>query len=160
MLRQALFNSIQGVVDGAHVLDLFAGSGSLGFEALSRGAAHVTFVEDTPSVSKIIQNNARTLEVEAQVRVLTDDALKVGMRPEQLSGPFDLVLCDPPYQKGYELKLLQTWDWTRLLAPHARVFVEHAVQDEEFPEKIGILLKVREKRYGDTVLTTYQKVDL
>lgn len=160
MLRQALFNSIQGLTDGAHVLDLFAGSGALGFEALSRGAVHATFVEDASSVAQVIRGNASKLGVEKQVRVLVEDVLRILGRPEQLQGPFDLVFCDPPYRKDFERKVIEHAGWGVLLNPEARLFVEHAVQDEEFPEKIGVFLKVREKRYGDTVLTTYQKVAL
>jgi 16S rRNA (guanine966-N2)-methyltransferase len=160
MLRQALFNSIQGLSDGAHVLDLFAGSGALGFEALSRGAQRATFVESAPLVAQVIQKNAAKLGVQEQVRVLQEDVLRVLGRPAQLRGPFDLVFCDPPYRKDFERKVIEHQGWETLLSEEARLFIEHAVQDEEFPEKIGVFLKVREKRYGDTVLTTYKKVAL
>ncbi len=155
MLRQAMFNSIQGYVEGTRVLDLFAGSGALGFEALSRGAAHCTFVEKARSVAKLISKNAATLGCEDRVRVLELDS--TAFRLAQVREPFDLVLCDPPYGNGFELKMLELGDWGAALTPEGFILMESAVRDGELPQEVGVLSKVREKAYGDTLLTTYRR---
>ena len=166
-LRQALFNTIQFEVDGARVLDLFAGAGTLGFEALSRGASSVLFVEAAKPVCKLIERNASELEVSQQVRVIQEKVERVGAVIEA-SGPFDLVLADPPYLMGVEVDLLsgKWFDWSRVLAPEGKLYVEWGRTKSQFtelperielPEKGGALVKIREKNYGDSILTTYQR---
>lgn len=164
-LRQALFNSLQGIVDGATVLDLFAGSGALGFEALSRGAARVVFVEASRPAARLIEQNARELGVRERVQVLAqklgDELESRGPRLATL-GPFDLVLADPPYAAGWERKLVADLAWGKLLVPGGRLCIEWGRPQsglEELPERAGFLVKEREKNYGDSVLTTYVMLD-
>jgi 16S rRNA (guanine966-N2)-methyltransferase len=166
-LRQALFNTIQFEVGDARVLDLFAGVGTLGFEALSRGAASVVFVEAAKPVCKLIDRNASELGVTGQVRVIAERVEKAGTMLEA-SGPFDLVLADPPYLLGVEVDLLsgKWFDWGKLLAVGGKIYVEWGrtkSQFSELPERVelpengGALMKIREKHYGDSILTTYQR---
>ncbi|MBU6374944.1 MAG: 16S rRNA (guanine(966)-N(2))-methyltransferase RsmD [Bdellovibrionales bacterium] len=165
-LRQALFNTLQFEVAGARVLDLFAGAGTLGFEALSRGAASVLFVEASRPVCKLIERNATDLGIRDSVEVLTEKVEKSGSQLER-AGPFDLVLADPPYLMGVELDLLsgKWFDWRKLLSPGGKLYVEWGRTKSQFrdlpdevalPEKGGALIKIREKNYGDSILTTYQ----
>lgn len=159
-LRQALFNSIQMRIPDARVLDLFSGSGSLGFEALSRGASHVSFVELSKNVAKLIQQNAATLEVEDRIDLTVESAERYLARPPaqlpiQL---YDLVLIDPPYADGWEMLLLKQVDWTKWINPDGALILEWGTvksQFEKLPEVCGALTKVREKEYGDSRLTTY-----
>jgi 16S rRNA (guanine(966)-N(2))-methyltransferase RsmD len=142
-------------------LDLFAGSGALGFEALSRGAESVVFVEDSRQVLKLLERNAEELGVADRVQVIGDTVARAGKR---LSGepPFDLVLADPPYAEGWELKLLADLPWQDLLTPGGTFCLEWGALKSKFealPEKVGLLVKVREKNYGDSVLTTYSYAD-
>jgi 16S rRNA (guanine966-N2)-methyltransferase len=139
------------------VLDLFAGSGSLGFEALSRGAARVVFVEDARPVAKLIEKNARTLNVLDRIEILTESVDRIWKR---LTGgdPFDLVLADPPYSAGWEMKLLENAPWEPLLREDGYFVIEWGTvksQVAELPESVPFLVKTREKNYGDSVLTTY-----
>ena len=152
-LRQALFNSIQMKVSDSVVLDLFAGSGALGFEALSRGAKQVDFVEIAPSAAKVIEQNCIQLGVRDQCRIIRGSADQIREK-----GPYDLVFADPPYAENWEIRLLETLPWSSLLAPGGLFVLEWGVQKskiDSLPERQGPLLKIREKNYGDSALTTY-----
>lgn len=161
-VRQALFNSIQSSVPDARVLDLFAGSGALGFEALSRGASSVVFVESSRQAVKVLEFNAQTLGVAARVTILCEPLEKLIAR-EGLAGPFDLVLADPPYELGWETKLLSDAPWGQWLAPDAVVCMEWSPlksgrrDDPHLPDQVPFLVKTREKNYGDTVLTLFSR---
>src|SRR6185437_308628 len=110
-LRQALFNSIQTLISDAAVLDLFAGSGALGFESLSRGASRVVFVEDSRQAVKLIEANAKELGVFDRVEILSDSVDRVRNELTKL-GPFEIVLADPPYAGGWEKTRLEGFPWT------------------------------------------------
>lgn len=163
-LRQALFNSVQGWLPDANVLDLFSGSGALGFEALSRGATRVVFVEKDRTAVQLIQKNAATLGVQTQITVLGEGLLAVPeaspvLRRVLQKAPFDLILADPPYSEGWEEKLLNGLSWGALLSPEGIFCLEWGKiksQVRELPSETPWLVKVREKEYGDSVLTTYQ----
>lgn len=158
-LRQALFNSLQTVIPDAKVLDFFAGSGALGFEALSRGAASVVFVEEARSVLKLLERNSAELGVQDRVEIIGDSVARADKRLKS-HAPFDLILADPPYDAGWELKLLEDLRWDELLVPGGYFCLEWGTQKSQvdtLPERTPFLVKVREKNYGDSVLTTYQR---
>lgn len=161
-LRLALFNSVQARLPGARILDLFAGSGSLGFEALSRGAAEVVFVENGRAAAKLIEKNAGELAVLDRITLIFDPVEKSW--PRILRGaPYDVVLADPPYAGGYEMTLLQKAPWAELLSDDGIFCLEWGSQKskvETLPETVACLVKVREKNYGDTVLTTYGRASM
>ncbi len=163
-VRSAIFNSIQGHVDGARVLDIFSGCGSLGFEALSRDALSVAFVEGSPVALKVIRENAQTLKVDEQCRFLRFSLEKE--RPQdlldlkRLAGveAFDLVLIDPPYRRDWESWMVGAEAWGELLTLGGILVIEwlpHTVED--LPEETPFLVKVRQKNYGDSVVTTYKR---
>jgi 16S rRNA (guanine966-N2)-methyltransferase len=142
-VRETLFNWLQPLIEGARCLDLFAGSGALGFEAASRGAARVVMVERSESVARALEENARTLDA-AQVRVHRAEALR------WLSGsvePFDLVFLDPPFEKdllGPSCDLLSRNGW---LVPRTQVYLE-AKAKQEFPILPAGWKLMRDKRAG------------
>ncbi len=157
-LRQALLNSIQAELPGARVLDLFAGSGALGFESLSRGAEQVTFVESSRAALTVMSENAKALKVENQITILNQTVESLLSDRNFPGAPFDIVFADPPYEKAWELKLLQDAPWEKWLSPQGLFCLEWGVQKslvDELPESVSGLLKRREKEYGDSVLTTY-----
>ncbi len=132
-------------VEGAAVVDLFAGSGALGLEALSRGARHVIFVDISRAALRVLRANIELLEAGALTRVVRADALAYTNRMEP--DAVDLVLADPPYDRGLASRLLARY--------HERPFagalwVEHRSR-EELPEHPG--LELRHRVYGDTTLT-------
>jgi 16S rRNA (guanine(966)-N(2))-methyltransferase RsmD len=160
-LRQALFNSIQAVVPDARVLDLFAGSGSLAFEALSRGAARAVAVETHKNVLAVLERNRAELEVEKRLRILASPVEKAWGRIVS-EGPFEVILIDPPYADGWEKRILDEAPWKELVAPGGVVCLEwgsRKSEAKELPEVVdgGVLVKVREKIYGESILTTYAR---
>lgn len=151
-VRESLFSALESALDlsGVRVLDLYAGSGALGLEALSRGAAQATFVESDRRAARLLGRNAERLGL-ADVRIEQRTvAAALAARPRE---PYDLVLIDPPYavdsaQLNDEYGLLVANGWT---APDSMVIVERPVQSDEprWPEP---LRASRSKNYGDTVV--------
>ena len=143
--REALFDILehgQPPVRGARFLDLFCGTGAVGLEACSRGAAEVMLVEHEPAALKLAQANLARLGAPANVRLLARDASRLGPAPQ----PFDLIFLDPPYRSGLAhatLEALQRGGW---LAADARIIVElGATEDLDRPG--GYALE-RNRRYG------------
>lgn len=149
-VREALFSSLESrdALDGAHVLDLYAGSGALGFEALSRGAAHLTAVDAARPALQVIRDNARSLGVRADV-VAAKVATFLDRGIAAVAGaPFSLVFLDPPYEIGLDADLaaLAEGDW---LSEGAVVVVEQARRSPE-PTFPAALVERSVKTYGDT----------
>jgi 16S rRNA (guanine966-N2)-methyltransferase len=144
-VREATFNALGSLdlVRDALVVDLFAGSGALGIEALSRGAAHCTFVERDRSALRVLRANIAALGLEERARVVSGDALVQG-RGRQA----DLVLADPPY--GFDA-------WPELLAAVAAPFVV-AESGRDLPPIDGWVVQ-RTKRYGRSWVAFYERVD-
>jgi 16S rRNA (guanine966-N2)-methyltransferase len=139
-VREALF-SMLGDVNGARVLDLYAGSGALGIEALSRGAASAVFVERDPQAVAAIERNLAAVGVEAVV--VRQDALRYLARAD---GPFELVFCDPPYDSASRLAAPLAERLPVLTAEDARIVTE---SDKRNPLELPFPLLV-ERDYGDT----------
>lgn len=153
-VKEALFNILQGRITGARVLDLFAGTGSLGIEALSRGASYATFVDNHPASLATIRANLKQCRFSAEAQVIKSDAvafLAGGVYPY---GPYDLIFADPPYRQNFAEAVLEKIT-PAVLALDGILTLEHA-RDEEVPERAGKVLRVRCERYGDTVLSFYR----
>jgi 16S rRNA (guanine966-N2)-methyltransferase len=139
-VREALF-SMLGDVTGARVLDLYAGSGALGIEAISRGAASAVFVERDPQAVAVIERNLAALGVEADV--VRQDVLRFLARAD---GPFELVFCDPPYDSASRLAGPLAERLPALTPDHARIVTE---SDKRHPLELPFPL-LTERSYGDT----------
>jgi 16S rRNA (guanine966-N2)-methyltransferase len=144
-VREALF-SILGDVSGARVLDLFAGSGALGIEALSRGAASAEFVDDDPRAVAVIRRNLEGVGAEA--RVTRRDAMRFLV---EVQGRYDLVLVDPPYDSAPRLAGPLAERLPEVLAKGARVVTE---SDKRNPLELPLPL-LRERVYGDTRIAVH-----
>ena len=147
VVREAWFNVLGDRVVGARVLDLFAGSGALGFEALSRGAAHVRFVESDTAVLVVLRRNIEALGVGSRTEVTKADAMGLVAVPERVAaGAWDLVLADPPYDGDAAIELVAAFG----RAAFAGILcVEH-------PAGIDFRLKPDwQRRYGDTALSIF-----
>ena len=154
-VRKALFDALQGRFEGKVVLDLFSGTGALGFEALSHGAERVTFVEkDRGQCAKIIQTTEK-LELDAKVEVLCADALEALSKFSLQSRFFDIVFMDPPYEKGLCLKALETIGASSLIG-QGTLLIAESRKREIFPKESGKLKRIKEKVYGDTQIGFYQ----
>jgi 16S rRNA (guanine966-N2)-methyltransferase len=152
-VREALFSAL-GPIDGARVLDLFAGSGALGIEALSRGAAHAVLVENDPRAAAVIQRNLETLAIDAARATLRRrDALRVLRDAREAGEPYDLVFLDPPYRLATGLGPELAASLVPVLAPGARVIGE---SDRRTPLELPGLSTTFERRYGDTLLRIHK----
>lgn len=155
-VREAVFN-ILADVNGLKVLDLFAGSGAYGIEALSRGAGHAVFVENNSHCLKTITANVESLHIpESKYGILRSSAYMVLERLEKDGEVFDLIFVDPPYHKDMAKKCLLYIDNYDILSPNGRIVVEHFKADS-LEEEFSGLVPEKERRYGDTVITIFRK---
>jgi 16S rRNA (guanine966-N2)-methyltransferase len=156
-VKQALFAVLEPELDQAEVLDMFAGSGAGGIEALSRGAARATFVEKDSGAARILVENLRRTRLDGVARVIRRDAIAWLADPggAAADGPYDLVLLDPPYAETATLARA-----LELLEPHVRpagtVVAKHFWRDQP-ASRVGLLASERERRFGETALTFYRR---
>ncbi len=149
-VREALFAQL-GVLEDARVLDLYAGTGALGIEALSRGASTATFVERSPASLAVLRDNLGRLGLELESRVMRGDALAVVRRLGRSAERFDLVLADPPYAFEVGPTLLTVLGGARIVASGGTVVIESSRRHPVGP--VPGWRVVSERRYGDTVVT-------
>ncbi|MFK7897522.1 MAG: 16S rRNA (guanine(966)-N(2))-methyltransferase RsmD [Myxococcota bacterium] len=152
-VRESLFSAL-GSVEGAHVLDLFAGTGALGLEAYSRGAARVVYVERSRSVARALTQRLERLSLaeEPSIQMHVVDAMKGIARLAAMDGEaFDLAFLDPPYADEDREALVETLFESGVLSPDARVVVEGPTRHPLRPLP-GVRI-VDERKYGDTQLT-------
>ncbi|MCB2193725.1 MAG: 16S rRNA (guanine(966)-N(2))-methyltransferase RsmD, partial [Deltaproteobacteria bacterium] len=151
-MRQALFNILGPRVAGARVADLFAGSGTLGLEALSRGAAECLFVEKSHPTAKVIQANLAALGLRGQGWVMAT-GLEAAFGALKAAAPFALVLADPPYGKGQVARLLELAAQGWLLTPDGLLIIEHS--PKEAPQAPGGLETIDHRKYGQSELSFF-----
>ncbi len=148
-LRETLFNVLAGRVDGARMLDAYAGTGAVGIEAISRGAAHVTFLERDPRAIDLIAENLARCGVRDGYTVLRADAVKGNQ--SALAVPFDVVFVDPPYAMTPEAAASVVAD---AVAPNGRMVLEHARRTTP-TARLGSLTLTRTLQAGDSALSFY-----
>ena len=154
--RQGLYDWLGPDVAGARVLDLFAGSGALGIEALSRGAARAVFVERARAAAAALRQNLAELELEERSQLLVLAASPAVERLAAAGARFDLVLADPPYGSDAWDKLAQTGRLVDILAEHGRLVLEGSGRDPVPPAPPG--LEAGEvKSYGETAFRRYER---
>ncbi len=127
-LRESLFNICQGWIEGARVLDLFSGSGAVGLEALSRGAAEAVFVDSDRQAIRSLKQNAADLLLEPQIELFCSDAIRAIERLHTNQQQFDMIFADPPYNKGFGEKVLEALANYDILAVDGTLFVEESVK--------------------------------
>jgi 16S rRNA (guanine(966)-N(2))-methyltransferase RsmD len=126
-VRESVFNILQNKLIDARVLDLFAGSGAFGLEALSRGAALAVFVDQDPQHAKLVSGNIEKLGVTKRTKVINADYERAVYSMASKGNKFDFVYVDPPYMAGYYTKAIELLFTTKLLNDGATVIVEHPV---------------------------------
>jgi len=154
-VREALFSILAGAVEQANVLDLFSGTGALGLEALSRGAAGVVFVEEDPAVARALEDTLADLGVTERCRLVRADVISALDRGT-VAGRFDLILADPPYGSGLAERFLEIVARGTWLVDGGRLVVERPSNESTFADPAGSLAFQRSSRYGDTRLDFYQ----
>jgi 16S rRNA (guanine966-N2)-methyltransferase len=151
-VREAMF-AILGSVEGIYVLDLFAGSGAVGIEAVSRGAAHAVLNDSAKPAQLAIRANVDTLGVSDRTAVLATDSLRLVRNPPVVA-PYGLVFVDPPYASDLAARAVCAISLEHLAAD-ATVVIEHDLRHAP-PEQLGSLLRTDHRRYGDTQLSFYK----
>ena len=157
-VRLAIFNILGDYTADARVLDVYAGSGALGIEALSRGAAFAAFIESDTEAILAIRDNLARLEpdiVRSAYRIVHMEAERGLRELANSEPPFDIVLLDPPYQSEEGKNALNTVVECAILASAGIAILEHH-QRTDVPVSIGPLRRGKRHRYGDTVLSLYQ----
>jgi len=155
-VREATFARL-GALGGVRVLDLYAGTGALGIEALSRGAANVVFVERARASLDALRRNLATLGLGESVRIVARDVAAAVADLGRAGELFDLVLLDPPYETGEDERTLRAVVAARILAPGALLVVERS-RRHALPRISGLALQ-DERRYGDTIVSRLAAVD-
>lgn len=146
LVRKALFDIIQSIIENADVLDLFSGSGAIGIEALSRGAHHATFIEKDKNALRCLNDNISAFRLEKRTTLIAGDVFK---HLSKLKKPFTLIVADPPYKDDVLPKLLSIIEDNNLLAPGGFLFLEAPFPSTLPPTRLTLL---KSRRYGKTVL--------
>jgi 16S rRNA (guanine966-N2)-methyltransferase len=160
-VKETLFAILEPRLADANVLDLFAGSGACGIEGLSRGASHAILVEHETAACRVIEENLRRARVYEKAAVVRADALKYLKERAASEGPFDVVLIDPPYAEPHLLVAALTTIAAAaptLLKPQAWVVAKHFWRTPP-PQTFGLLASVRTRRFGETGLAFYRRLD-
>ncbi len=160
-LRETLFNVLAPNIAGSRFVDLFAGTGAIGIEALSRGAAEVIFIENHAPAVNLIRRNFESLGINTGATVLTVDALRglamLASRKQPSAGGYDYVFLDPPYAAAEDYsRVLEFLGSTELIAPGGIVIAEHR-RNFDLPEELGALRRFRVLKQGDAALSFYRR---
>lgn len=154
MVKEAMFSTIQFEIEGARVLDLFCGSGQLGLEALSRGAAYCTFVDQSRDAQNVTRENLQATGLSKNSKVAAMDAIAF---LQSTQGGFDIALLDPPY--GKELVTAALPLLTAKMTESGVIICETAL-DDDLPETVGGFNMIKARRYGKIKLTIYRKPEI
>lgn len=156
-VREAIFNIIMPYLPDARVLDLFAGTGALGLEALSRGAAQAVFVDENLEAIRLILENVKICGVQDRAEIIhgqVDRVIRRFTRQGQMITRFQVVFLDPPYGKGYVERTINSL--THLTSDTGLVVAEHHAKDS-LPLQLGDWALSRERKYGDTKVSFYMR---
>ena len=152
-VKEGLFSALQCDIEGRKVLDLFAGTGQLGIECLSRGAASAVFVDRRADAVKLIRENLRLTELEDRARVVAGDSMEY---LKSIREPFDIIFLDPPYAAGLLEPAIAHIAKFDILAPHGIIEAEHPA-DRVLPALAPPYRVHRTYRYGKIALTLYRR---
>lgn len=152
-VKESMFNCLQFCIEGRRVLDLFAGSGQLGIEALSRGAACAHFVDSSKASIAVVKDNLQTVGLSESAKVTCTDSISF---LRQTGEEFDIAFLDPPYSTGLLQKALNVLP--EVMSDYGVIVCEHPV-DDELPDEVGGFVKGKQYRSGKLAFTVYRKED-
>ena len=159
MLRKAVFDIVQSTIEGSRFLDLFAGSGAMGIEALSRGAVHATFVENHKDALRCIKANLAALKLEKEAAIYSYDVFDVLKKLEKKGEVFDIIYADPPYHiTSIYTDLLKYLDQSRLLAKGGLLFLESLFPSPLKNLELEHLVLIDQRRFGTSLLLQYKNL--
>ena len=157
--KETLFNIVGSYVFGKHILDLYAGSGSIGLESLSRGALSSTFVDRAPWAKGCIERNLRSLGLENKGTVISADVPAAIKKLDKKGQQFALVFVDPPFNKGLVRKTLLELDATDIVLPFGQVVVGHSNHEEIPVDELKRIKLVRTKKIGQASLSFFFRLE-
>ncbi len=155
-IRESVFNIVSERLPDSDILDIFAGSGAYGLEALSRGAKRAVFVDNSKYCASIIKNNINTLNVKYRSKVIISDAFETIEQLYNKKEKFDLLFADPPYNTGLAKKTLIKVNQYDILNEFGLLIIEHHVE-EVLPQTGKNVTILKKKTYGDTNISIYIK---
>ncbi|WP_267127629.1 16S rRNA (guanine(966)-N(2))-methyltransferase RsmD [Thermoanaerobacter thermohydrosulfuricus] len=155
-VKESLFNILMNKIEGSIFLDLFAGTGNIGIEALSRGAQFCYFVDKSLKSIKCIRENVTELNLVPFAKILHRDVLKVIEMLDKNNTKFDIIFLDPPYYQNLVDKTLIKLGEAKVLKEDGIIIAEHHKNDK-VRERYGNLVKIRENKYGETILSFYKE---
>jgi len=156
-VREAIFNML-GDVTGKNVLDLFAGTGAFGIEAISRGARHASFIDINFKCIQTIRSNVDSLGLQGiYYDIIKGNAISIFPRLAKAEEKFDLIFIDPPYHRGLAKKCLINVDSYDILTQSGLVVIEHSKKDDLVSDLTTLILE-KDRRYGDTAVTIFKKI--
>jgi 16S rRNA (guanine(966)-N(2))-methyltransferase RsmD len=155
-VREALFDILRNCIEGATFVDLYAGTGTVGFESLSRGAGKAVFIEPDPAMIEMMRANARDFGFSEKVQIVRGRADEFLRKAASIYEQYDIIYLDPPYHSEEIEKVLPVIGEEELLKTDGIVVIEHFFK-KKLPERAGYLELHRRYRYGDTMLTLYRK---
>lgn len=151
-VKESVFNILGSLLIDAKVLDLFAGTGNLGLEALSRGAASAVFIDRSSASIDLIRENIELTKLSAQAEVIKGDSFTTLDRLINNNLQFDLIFCDPPYNKGMVQKVLNKVEKSKFLSSNGVIVVEHS-KHEIINDEFKQLNIKRTEKYGETLVS-------
>ena len=154
-VRESLFNLLGQFFEGGEVLDLYAGTGALAFEALSRGMSRAVLVDPGAESARLVAENARALEMEGRIELLRMPVVRAAPRLAAEGRRFALVLADPPYAEEVAAEVVRAVGEGGLLAEGGTLVVEHG-RREVAPDTVAGLQRVDSRRFGDTMVSLYR----
>jgi 16S rRNA (guanine(966)-N(2))-methyltransferase RsmD len=165
-VREAIFDILSSAVEGASVLDLFAGTGAMGLEALSRGAAYVVFVENARTVAATLRRNVEKLDYQERSHIITASASSIDRFLQKEDRQYNLIFMDPPYRQTLKIvpgrkvyELIKALSDAEAILPEALLVLEHK-KDAQVPRKIAAFRMQDRRRYGDTEISIFVKMPL
>lgn len=156
-IKESLFNILQEI-SGKTFLDLFAGCGNVGLEALSRGAARVVFVEKNPVMANAIRRNLKELGISNNYEILEKEVAKAIKKMRNKGERFDFIFADPPYEKGFIREIVQCLGEGEMISPSGVVIVQHSIREDMQETLTGTLMLTDQRRYGDTLISFFKKM--
>jgi 16S rRNA (guanine966-N2)-methyltransferase len=153
-LKESIFNILQNSIEEALFLDLFAGTGAVGLEAISRGCSKAVFVEKDKNTLRFIEENGKKLDCRDKMEIYCVDTFTFLSKWKK--EPFDVIFADPPYRMGYGEKLVSMLDELNLLKPEGTLFVEEAKQVSLAKIPLKNLKLVKERPFGDTTVWEFR----
>ena len=152
-VKESLFSILADRIYDRSILDLFAGTGNLGLEALSRGALNAIFVEHDSNCIKIIQENINNTKMQEKSKIIRGDVYRIVDNLNKCSHAFDIIFADPPYNKEHVNKLLNSLS-VNILKPDSLIIIEHSKNEAyNIPQHIEL---IRKQQYGETIISIFR----